>query len=572
VLASLGVKVAGQQEQDAGTEEKEAIAEAAGEEPANEDPNIASLATMNRMGAASPQGTSAGAAFSSQRPSIAGQAEIELIKSQTGVPNLIALSNAPASSLGEAAAKSTVRSSQSPAESEEVKHPAHTEKGKWPQETSIQSAPQLTTMPAQWVPTPVVVPISKNFETTAPVRNPTVSDMIATNGVENNLEAAPTPTHQVAVTGNRSAQRGAVSGPGTQQAPQRSNVTPLGANETAADEQEPGLPGTTKTPTQLPALEAGQAPGSAVHASQIENRGLSPDSGTVANPTNNKEADASGSVGGTQSVPADPTAVKTALGPTAPTATQASIATKASVRSANLLAAGGSGGIGNHLIHPQSVLSAPEPVGQNTAWAGGSAENAPVSSATGGSAVAASSSRTQAGETFSALDVDVVPSAPTWTHAGGQRAEAGFQDPSLGWVTVRAEMSGGGIHASLVPGTAEAAQTLGGHIPGLSGYLAEHHTPVETLTLAAPGSRSSDAGMDSSRNQNMQQGTGYGAGQGAGQGAGPDTGQGSPRFSEINAGTAVSGIATGSSLSQTGSAGTAAPHSVTSGLHISVMA
>jgi hypothetical protein len=185
-----------------------------------------------------------------------------------------------------------------------------------------------------------------------------------------------------------------------------------------------------------------------------------------------------------------------------------------------------------------------------------------VSSATGGSAVAASSSRTQAGETFSALDVDVVPSAPTWTPAGGQRAEAGFQDPSLGWVTVRAEMSGGGIHASLVPGTAEAAQTLGGHIPGLSGYLAQNHTPVETLTMAAPGSRSGDAGMDGSGNQGMQQGAGYGAGQGAG----PDPGQGSPQFREISAGTA------GSSSVQAGSAGTGAQHSATSGLHISVMA
>jgi hypothetical protein len=133
-------------------------------------------------------------------------------------------------------------------------------------------------------------------------------------------------------------------------------------------------------------------------------------------------------------------------------------------------------------------------------------------------------------------------------------------------------MSGGGIHAALVPGTAEAAQTLGGHIPGLNDYLAQNHTPVETLTLAVPGSRSGDAGMDGSASQGMQQGTGYGAGQGAGQGAGPDPGQGSPQFREIGAGTAQSGITAGSTSGQTGSAGTAATHSATSGLHISVMA
>jgi hypothetical protein len=133
-------------------------------------------------------------------------------------------------------------------------------------------------------------------------------------------------------------------------------------------------------------------------------------------------------------------------------------------------------------------------------------------------------------------------------------------------------MSGGGIHAALVPGTAEAAQTLGGHIPGLNDYLTQNHTPVETLTMAAPGSRSGGAGMDGSGNQGMQQGTGYGAGQGPGQGAGPDSGQGSPQFREISAGAASSAIAAGASSAQTGFAGTAAPHSAISGLHISVMA
>jgi hypothetical protein len=193
VLASLGVKVAGQQEQAAGTEVGDASVEASAEEPANEEPTTASLATLNRMGAAIPQGISAATAFSSQKQSIAGQAAIEPINPQAAARNLIALSKSLASSSPESAASSTVRSSQSPAESEEVQHPAHTGKAKWPQEPSTQTAPQLTAMPAQWFPTSVVDPISKGFETTAAVRNPTVSDLIATNGVENVLE----PVHDL---------------------------------------------------------------------------------------------------------------------------------------------------------------------------------------------------------------------------------------------------------------------------------------------------------------------------------------------------------------------------------------
>jgi hypothetical protein len=114
-------------------------------------------------------------------------------------------------------------------------------------------------------------------------------------------------------------------------------------------------------------------------------------------------------------------------------------------------------------------------------------------------------------ETFAALDSASASKATTWMHAGAQRAEAGFQDPALGWVSVRADAGSGGIHASLVPSSADAAQALGGHLAGLSAHLVEHHTPVETLTLAAPEGRGLDTGMERNGNQNMQQGSGQGA-------------------------------------------------------------
>ena len=110
--------------------------------------------------------------------------------------------------------------------------------------------------------------------------------------------------------------------------------------------------------------------------------------------------------------------------------------------------------------------------------------------------------------TIAALDADAGTGRAIWTHAGSQHAEAGFQDPALGWVSVRADLGGAGIHAALVPGSADAAQALGGHIAGLNAYLAERHSGVETLTLAAPDSSGPDTGMNQGAHQSMHQGTG----------------------------------------------------------------
>jgi len=111
-------------------------------------------------------------------------------------------------------------------------------------------------------------------------------------------------------------------------------------------------------------------------------------------------------------------------------------------------------------------------------------------------------------DAFAALDAQSSPAPATWTHAGARQAEAGFQDPALGWVSVRAGVEGGGIHASLVPASADAAQALGGHLAGLSTHLASQHMPVETMTMAAPEGRGMDAGMDRGGSQQMQQGGG----------------------------------------------------------------
>ncbi len=116
--------------------------------------------------------------------------------------------------------------------------------------------------------------------------------------------------------------------------------------------------------------------------------------------------------------------------------------------------------------------------------------------------VAAPSAAATTQDTFSALDAVSSPGTPAWTHAGSQHAEAGFRDPALGWVSVRADLSAGGIHATLVPGSAEAAQALNGHLAGLSTHLAEQQSPVTSVTMGSPSER----GMENGTGQHMQQG------------------------------------------------------------------
>jgi hypothetical protein len=172
---------------------------------------------------------------------------------------------------------------------------------------------------------------------------------------------------------------------------------------------------------------------------------------------------------------------------------------------------------GNRIMQGQSSGAAVDAstTARAVAGAGGAASTAEGLAPRAPAATGGPDSR----EAFATLDAGGATGKPTWIHAGAQRAEAGFQDPALGWVGVRADMGGGGVHAELVAGSADAAQTLGGHLAGLNAYLAEHHTPVETLTLTSPDSGSSGLGSGKGSGDGMQQGTGHETGQGATQGA-----------------------------------------------------
>ena len=93
-------------------------------------------------------------------------------------------------------------------------------------------------------------------------------------------------------------------------------------------------------------------------------------------------------------------------------------------------------------------------------------------------------------ETFTALEsgTRVDSGGSNSIRSGRLQAEAGYQDPTLGWIGIRAEASRGMIHATVLSPTPDVAQALSGHMAGLHTHLAENRTPVDTLTFTSLGS------------------------------------------------------------------------------------
>jgi hypothetical protein len=104
-----------------------------------------------------------------------------------------------------------------------------------------------------------------------------------------------------------------------------------------------------------------------------------------------------------------------------------------------------------------------------------------------------SAEQSAADNTFSALDASGGTGRMSWTHASPQHAEAGFVDPSLGWVSVRADLHGGAVHAAVVASSSDSASTLGGELVGLSAHLAERQIPVESVSVSTAGDQQTNS-------------------------------------------------------------------------------
>ncbi len=89
-------------------------------------------------------------------------------------------------------------------------------------------------------------------------------------------------------------------------------------------------------------------------------------------------------------------------------------------------------------------------------------------------------------EPFAAIDAGMNDGAARWIHADSHQAEAGFQDQSLGWVSVRAQAGAGGIHAAVMPSSDAAAEVLSGHLAGLNAHLASQYEHMNAVTLSNP--------------------------------------------------------------------------------------
>ena len=127
-----------------------------------------------------------------------------------------------------------------------------------------------------------------------------------------------------------------------------------------------------------------------------------------------------------------------------------------------------------------------------------------------------SGANSSGGEVLAALDADRADSAQTWVRAGRHEAEAGYQDPELGWVTVRARAATSGIHAALVPGSMEAALPLSDHLAGLNAYLADHHAGVHPVSVSSPEVARDDLSAGQGMNQGPAQGDGRDQSSGSG--------------------------------------------------------
>ncbi|HEY6490479.1 MAG: hypothetical protein WCC26_19265 [Terracidiphilus sp.] len=107
----------------------------------------------------------------------------------------------------------------------------------------------------------------------------------------------------------------------------------------------------------------------------------------------------------------------------------------------------------------------------------------PASAAMHGAASATSAGDTRTQQTFAAMEAGPSPLSSSWTHATATTAEAGYLDPALGWVGVRAQTDATGIHAAVVPASAPAGEMLQGHLSGLGSYLADHRVHIESVSI-----------------------------------------------------------------------------------------
>ena len=110
---------------------------------------------------------------------------------------------------------------------------------------------------------------------------------------------------------------------------------------------------------------------------------------------------------------------------------------------------------------------------------------------------------------FERVDRPLSDPETRWTHAGAYRAEAGFQDPSLGWISVRAERHSGEVHAFVTPSSDAGEMVLDAHLGGLNAHLAKNDIHVHPVTIDATHESRPGLGFGAEAQQGFGGGTGH---------------------------------------------------------------
>ena len=147
--------------------------------------------------------------------------------------------------------------------------------------------------------------------------------------------------------------------------------------------------------------------------------------------------------------------------------------------------------------HAQASVVVPPPASTHVPGFSNSREPGPI----------ASHSQNLVREPFTTIDAGMADTPPRWIHAGQHQAEAGFEDPSLGWVSVRAQADAHGVHASLIPSSPDAAQVLDSHLASLNAHVAAEHPKLNPVTISSPQTNWNGHASGQDPNQNDRPGT-----------------------------------------------------------------
>jgi trimeric autotransporter adhesin len=134
---------------------------------------------------------------------------------------------------------------------------------------------------------------------------------------------------------------------------------------------------------------------------------------------------------------------------------------------------------------PAQTITQTAPTGMLTGSATAASINSSPSEVTVANTHSGASPTPASANPFDGIDSGAPSQSPGWLRATSHQVEAGYHDPSMGWVEVRANEGTGGVHATLIPATPGAADTLGQHLAGMTNYLNERETPIATLNVAS---------------------------------------------------------------------------------------